>query len=872
MGFKTSRVKSFLWVGLLLASALPLLCGQPPGLLEDQGITGLGLALRKLPNVGSILYITAHPDDENNALLAQLSRGRGLRTGLLTLTRGDGGQNEIGSELFEALGVLRTEELMTIHLFDGAQQFFTRAYEFGYSFSVEETFEKWGKEETLGDIVRVIRAFRPHVILTLSPDGKGGGQHHQASALLAAEAFRLAGDPASFPEQLQEGLRPWQPLRLYQSARPPEAQDKSSQEKFEGLEIEVGSYDPLLGETYAEFGARARSNHRCQGMNVLPQPGSRKAYFRLADETLPTSKTDPDFFAGIEISLAGSGARFPEQESQWRQLQAEVERAQSSFSRMDYPTTAKAIMNGLERVRRLRQSRQDFETQFLLAAKEKDFLAAASKACFIHFDALAKGLDDSVTPEEEFEVEVRFIGQAPQPPKLERVVLLAPRDWKVQFEKEENHSHFFQVKVAANADYTRPYWFRADRNVDRYSVRPGFAGTEPVSPPALIARAEYTAWGVSAWLQTPVRHRWFDAESAKERRSDVQVVPKLSVALKPSVAVVGLASLAQPRSFHVTLRNHSCGKNGATVRLDAPEGWRVEPAEGRVEFRYQNEKATLAFSVSPPIGLSPGKYTLEASARVGDEVFRHDLQTIAYHHIQTRHLYHPAVSTVRVFDVSVAPDLDVGYVMGVGDEVPSATEDLGARVTLLGPDDLASGDLGRFDVIVTGIRAYLNRQDLIANNHRLLQYVHNGGHLVVQYNKYEFNRAQYGPYPAQINRPNDRVTVEDSPVQVLEPEHPLFNSPNLITARDWDNWVQERGLYFLGEWDEHYLPLLELRDPWPYNHQVKRGSLLIASYGQGTYLYTGLGFFRQLPQGVAGAFRLWANILSLGQHEEAMRR
>lgn len=852
----------FLAGALLLSLVAIPFAAAPPELEEDQGLTGFGLALRRLPATGSLLCITAHPDDENNAVMAKVSRGLGIRTALLSLTRGDGGQNEIGPELFEALGVLRTQELMRVTRFDRAALYFTRAYEFGYSFSVEETLERWG-EEVLRDVVRVIREFRPDVIVTLNPRGAGGGQHHQASARLAARAFREASDPARFPEQLEEGLRPWQPSRLYQAPGVGWAWGNGSSAPGRTAAIDVGEYDPLLGETYAEFGARARSSHRCQGMNILPEPGSRTAFFRLVEGDTDLGD-GTGFFGGLDFSLTRVARHDRELAAGLEKLQRLIRTIRDDYAGSRLDQAAAGVMRGLALVRELAAQTGNAEARFLLQAKEKDFLAAARRGHFIYLDALVReSRDGRVNPGEEVSVQVRFLSRSGSPARLRSVQLSGAGDWNVRSLGRSGHTSDFRVTVPAEAGYTQPYWFRPDSKTDLFSVREGFSGVEAVSPSALKARVTYVSDDVEASAEVPVQFRWFDPVIGGERRRELQVVPEVTLKLEPEVRIF-VPGAAQGKTFHVRVENERPGSLDTVVELLAPEGWRVQPRTRDLAFRREGETATVTFEVEPPQDLEPGSYRLEARARDGARTWSQGYRSIDYHHIETRHLYRQARSLVQAFDVKVAP-VRVGYVTGVGDQVPAAIEDLGSDLTYLNASDLAEGDLSRFDAIVTGVRAYLNRADLRSNNHRLLEYVRQGGHLVVQYNKYEFNREQYGPYPARIHRPHDRVTDETSPVRVLEPGHPVLNWPNAITDADWEGWVQERGLYFLGEWDPAYRPLLELRDPFPYNPDAKRGALVVARYGKGTYVYTGLGFFRQLPAGVPGAFRLWANLLSLGK-------
>ena len=850
-----------LGVSLLLTLVPSVLAAQLQTVEEDQGVTGFGLALRRLPTVASVLIINAHPDDENNALMAYLRRGRGYRTGLLTLTRGAGGQNEIGSELFTALGVLRSAELMSVHRFDDVTQFFSRAYEFGYSFSVEETMEKWGRDETLRDIVRVIREFRPLVVVTMNPGGSGGGQHHQASAQLAAEACRLSGDPTQFPEQLDEGLRTWRPIRLFQSPGPGMASSS-----YGDITIELGEYDKLLGESYREFGARARSMHLSQGMHTLSRPGPLSASFVLAYSTVSSSQISRSFFDQVEVGLQSLATLDPTLESSVILLEGYVDWATEAYARSDYSSAIKAVMTGLNLVRKMRDSTQQPDARFLLLEKERDFLAAAEKGHFFRFDVLISGSrDGNVVSGEEFGVSVQLFDRSEVIVEVNSLELLTPPGWEVRLERSDNSSASFRVTAPETAAVSRPFWFRDNPEVDRYSVREGFNGTEAFPPPLISARAVYKSFGVTAMLEKPVQYRWFDPKVGSERRTELKVVPRLSVGLEPRMNVVRLGN-PSASELKVTVKSFSRGEMRAQLRLEVPQGWRVSPRSIPLVLTNENQSRSFRFRVTPPRNLKEGSYSIKAVATTPEESFATGLMVISYPHIQARHLYSPAEAEVRVVDVTVPANLKVGYVMGVGDEVGLATEQLGTDVTYLSEEDLSTGNLNRFDTIVTGIRAYLNREDLIFNNHRLLDYVKNGGNLVVQYNKYEFLRSQFAPYPVSINRPHDRVTVEDSQVRLLEPRHTLFNRPNRISQHDWNGWVQERGLYFLGDWDARYTPLLELQDPWPYNDSPKRGALVVTTFGKGTYIYTGLAFFRQLPAGVPGAHRLWANLISYGRY------
>ncbi len=833
---------------------------------EDEGANGFGLALRKLPRVGSFMYICAHPDDENNALYAKLGRGEGFRTGLLTLTRGDGGQNEIGPELFQALGVLRTEELASMHRYDLAEQFFSRAFEFGYSFSVEETFQKWGREEIIKDIVRVLRTFRPTVVLTMNPAGTGGGQHHQASAQLAAEAFRLAGDPSQFPDQIAEGLRPWRPLRLFQSKNPGIGGTVTGD-----VVIDLSGYDPLLGESYVEFGTRARALHRCQGMGSLPRPSDVKVGYFLTSSTVDSSRMSTSFFDQIDTSLQVISSLDPSLESSVNLLGGYIDWAMEAHQRANYSSAVKAVMTGLDLVRTMRFQTVNAEARFLLEEKEKDFLDAARKGNFIYLDALMMETTDSlITPGETFKVAVQFRSRG-EGNEIEAVAarLATPPGWTATLIQEKGDLFVFQVKVPEDASPTKPFWYRKDLSVDRYETEDEYTGIETYVPAPVIAKVTYLSNGISASVSKPVHYRWFDLDTGGEMRSEIAVVPKVSISFDNSRCVVTLGN-QRPCKMKVTLTSFSKDELDAVLNLSAPAGWKLNSSKTAFKLEGENDSKVVNVILTPPSGLKKGEFYLKATATVGTEKFNQEVREIAYHHIRSRQFYSPSEVVISVIDVKMPASLKVGYIMGNGDMVGVATEQLGADVTYLTEDDLMSGDLSQYDAIITGVRAYLSRDDLIQNNSRLLEYVRNGGHMVVQYNKYELMREQFTPYPATISRPHDRITVEEAPVRILEPRQQAFRTPNRITDADWRHWVQERGLYFFGEWDSHFTPLLEIQDPWPYNNEPKKGSLMFTDYGRGTYFYTGLAFFRQLPEGVEGAYRLWANLISYGKQKKLL--
>jgi LmbE family N-acetylglucosaminyl deacetylase len=888
--FRKHAVERFASMLLLLAAASPVIAQVTP-LAHDRGAIGLGLALRRLPQDARVLYVTAHPDDERNGVLVKLSRGLGLETALLTVTRGDGGQNEIGPELFQAIGILRTEELAAVHRYDGVQQFFTSAFEFGYSFSVEETFAKWGREAILRDVVRVVRSFRPDVILTMPREASGGGQHHQASAQLAQEAFRAAADPAVFPDQLEAGLRPWQARKIYETSGgffgDPSAED---------IVVDTSPHDALLGMSWHQFGMRARSSHRCQGMGQLEAwPGEGRESFVLVDSEPKAGGTERDIFDGLDLSIRRWSAlvdRQPEAPPALADTLDRIERASrraSSAYDLNAPQeTIPPLTEGLVAVRGLRREVQtsglpgDARAELLerIDRKDRDFQRALTLAHGLELSLTAD--DGDVIHGQSLGVTAHVFNSGTRTVVGLDLTLRVPDGWSAVPESDapetlaagSGTTLAYTVSVGRDARYSQPYWHR-DPALDRYAIDIPEHHTLPWSPPPVIAELSYTTEAGPVSLDAPAYYRYTGPWVGGEKQKVLNVVPALSVTVTPSVTVVPLGSATRPRQVRVNVTHNTPAAAQARVRLEAPEGWTVAPREIELSFVLEGEQAAALFSVSPPPDPEPGEVVLRAVAQLGDEEFHEGYQVIAYHHIQSRHLFHPAQVRLQILDVAIAPEIAIGYVSGSGDAVPAAIESLGAKLTLLSPEDIAFGDLSRYSTIVTGIRAYQTRFDLKAHHQKLLDYVQAGGHLVVQYNKFEFNQlaarplpgrrgadtvSPFAPYPAAVTR--DRISVEDAPVSLLAPGAVLLSKPNQITAADFEGWVQERGLYFLGAQDARYIELLSAEDPWPKNSGEKRGLLVTARVGRGTWTYVGLGLWRQLPAGTAGAYRLLANLLS----------
>jgi hypothetical protein len=662
--------------------------------------------------------------------------------------------------------------------------------------------------------------------------------------------------------------------------------------------VPTGDYDPLLGMSWNQFGALARSAHMCQGMGQLAaRPGTGQAGYVLVNGT-PAGAPEKDILDGVNVSLTrltdfvkGQEAAVPFLSAGLQGIVADAGRAADAFDVRAPHKTLPALASGLTGVRALigkvegSALKGDAREEVLwrLKRKEQDFVKSLGLAQGLEFHATVD--DGNVVRGQTFNVTASVWNLGAEPVQIADMPVRAPRGWTVKRTAGEpgtiahNQSLVmtYAVTVAPEARYSQPYW-KFNPTVDRYDIEIPEHHTLPWSPPEVTAGVQYTAAGVAATLEQPAHFRYEGPWVGGEKQKVLNIVPSLSVTMTPEIAVVPRAAGGKKREFRVTVLNNAKTAGPAVVRLEAPAGWNVQPREATLDFKLEEEELTARFDVTPPATLAEGEQTIQAVASRAGQEFREGYQVIAYNHIQTRHLFHPAVSQVKTLDVAIGPGVSVGYIMGSGDKGPEAIEQLGAPVTLLTADDIAFSDLSRFSTIVTGIRAYEQRQDLRAYNQRLLDYVRAGGHLVVQYNKTGANQLMVGgggggrgrggppaaspffPYPAAVT--SARITVEETPVRVLVPDARELNTPNKITSKDFDNWVQERGLYFFGANDPQYVDLLAATDPWPNNPGEKKGMLTVTSVGRGTWTYVGLGLWRQLPAGVPGAYRIMANLIS----------
>ena len=836
---------------------------------EYRGAAALGLALRRVGTTKRVLMVGAHPDDEYTPLLARLALEEGADVAYLSLTRGEGGQNGIGPELGEALGLLRTEELLSARRVDGARQFFTRAYDFGFSKSAEETLEHWPREEILRDAVGVVRLFRPDVIVAVfSGTPRDGHGQHQVSGMIAREAFEAAADPTRFPEQIRAGLRPHRAQRLYQSLW--------GGAEGSTLRVPVGGLDPLTGRSPYQLAMASRSRHRSQDMGRPESAGPRWGYLR---RVLPegAASSSASMWEGVDTTL-----HFPIPDPVPRgytalELQAKEYDRGVGWLRAARLLAPDSLVPALAHiVRTLETPAEDGRVPAdRLAdhrAKRADELRDAREAL-----ALAGGLvldavagDARLVPGQDFELEVSLWNGGGRAVTVDSLAPALPAGWTAVRVDSAASSEVaaggilvrrYRVRVPADARPTEPYFLRAPREGDLYRWTGDWSvDGRPFEPAPVRAAARVRIADVALPLETEATFRDVDLRQGELRRP-ILVVPAVSVRLSPGTTILPTSGTARPLRWRVRLENEQPGGIGGTLRVQAPAGWRAEPAALPLRLGA-GEVREVELALHPAAGVAAGDYPVSVAFVADDgRRFERGAQVVDYPHVRARPLYHAASASVRAFDVRVPAGLKVAYIEGAGEEGPAVLEQLGITPTLLDAQALASADLSQYDVIVAGSRAYEVRQDLAAHNARLLEYVRRGGTMIVQYNKYELVEGKFTPYPLTMARPHGRVTDEAAPVRVLDPAHPVLAAPNRITDADFAGWVQERGLYFAETWDPAYTPLLETGDP---GAQPLRGGLLVAKHGEGTYVYTGLAFFRQLPEGVPGAWRLFANLLALG--------
>jgi LmbE family N-acetylglucosaminyl deacetylase len=833
---------------------------------EYDGAAALGLSLRRVGTVQRVLMIGAHPDDENTQLLSTLALGRGADVAYLSLTRGEGGQNAIGSDQQEALGLIRTEELLAARRLDGARQFFARAYDYGFSKTADEAFRHWPHDSLLADVVGIIRRYRPDVIVSVfSGTPSDGHGQHQAAGIVAREAFAAAGDAARFPGQIAAGLRVWTPHRLYQSVRgTPDA---------ESVVLSSGHLDPLIGRSYAQVASSSRSRHRSQDQGSIPQPGPRTVGVRLLAQhgASAAGSAGAGMFAGLDTLLverarrAGASERvigaLATYDSVTRHIAANIDLRAPGGT---VPLLARAVTLLQSADNLLEGSSSDLRHE--IDAETLDVSDALARAAGVVFDAVAD--QERVVPGQTFNVDITIWNGGAQAIEVRNAVPLVPKGWQVASDSSRSTAiaagtlltRRFRVTVGEDAQITRAYFLTAQRKGAMYAWPTDLrlAG-EPFESPPVSAAAQVVISGPVIALEREVVARSLHASLGEVRRP-MRVVPAALVALDPAVAVLS-TRVATPIRLNVRVTAEASTGVSGTLRIQAPEGWTAHPQDVPLTLTAGESRA-VEVTVTRAGSLLPGTYSIAAVfTSAGGVRYAQTYQLVDYPHIRPRPLYREATTRIELADLALPLAQRVGYIMGAGDELPAALRQLGVQVDLLGSEALNSGDLSRYHAILVGVRAYEMRPDLRAQNRRLLDYARAGGTLIVQYGQSEFATAKYSPYPLTFARSADRVTDENATVRFLEPAARVLTAPNRLDERDFEGWVQERGLWFPQTWDPQYSAVLEMADA---GEAAQRGALLVAPYGKGNYVYTGLSLFRQLPAGVPGAYRLLSNLLSLG--------
>ena len=789
----------------------------------------LAHALDRVASAGRVLYIAAHPDDENTRLLAYLANVRHLDVAYLAMTRGGGGQNLIGSEQGPLLDMIRTEELLAARAIDGAHQFFTTMRDFGYSKRADETLGKWGHEEALADVVWVIRTFQPDVIITRFDEEPPNHGHHTASAILAREAFAAAGDPKRFPDQLKDGVKVWQADRLLQNI--PNWNNQPAPK--ESIALDIGGYDPRLGLEIGELAARSRSQHKSQGFGVAASRGPSTEHFMAISGHRPGK----DIFEGVDLTwnrygTAAAGFVRAIADAQRTLDRDHPARALPALIKASAELDRLAASPALQDDPRLRDARQALTDVTLGAAGV--FLRATTPAAV-------------VAPGGTVNVDLEIVARAAAV-TLQRAELTGGAPSTAARSIDLGHKEHVQL-TATIPDKARPslaYWLSQPPTSDHYLADDPKLVGQPRQPPALEVALELSIAGHTVHTQLPVVHTWTDPVRGERTRPFVIVPPATVTPLRDAVLSPG-----RPGTVAIRVR---AGKDALAghVELALPAGWTAKPAAQDVKLAKTGDETTVRFDVTPAASAAAGE--AHPVVKVDGQAWSLREDTIDYGHIPMQLVLRPA--TVQLVPLSIKiPSGRIGYVRGSGDSIAADMTHVGFTVDELDDEALRTGDLSRFPTIMLGIRAFNTREAVRQAYARLMAYVEHGGTLIVQYNTIT-ETGPVGPYPLEIS--HDRITDETAAPTFLDPKNPIFNTPNKIGPADFDGWVQERGIYFAGKWDARYKPLLRFSDP---GEAPLDGALLVAHHGKGRYIYTGLVLFRELPAGVPGAYRLLANLI-----------
>ena len=891
----------------------------------DTGSVGLSQTLNKLHTRASLAMITAHPDDEDGGMLTYESRDQGVDTTLLTLNRGEGGQNAMSSDYWDQLGELRTQELLAADQYYGVHQFWTRVADFGFSKTIEEALKTWGEDRVLYDVVRVIRMQRPLVVTSVFVGNVSDGHgHHQVAGYSAQKVYAMAGDPNVFPDQIKAGLLPWSPLKVFERVPFARITDKGIYDYatghyapvrfrnyitntwIEGLpstnvEIPSGNYNPLLGADYFQISREGLNNQKSQNGGVAtPLPRPLTSPYHLYASRVQVAEHESSFFDGIDVSLAGIASYAPAAErAPWREklnaLNATVESAIKQFSAEHPAAIAPVLAQGLAQTNallgELSKSTLPAEARYNmtheLTVKQQEFNLALQQS--LGLDLLANTTEgegarrasvmgdlatqlptsETVVPGRTVDVEVHLANRGSEPVSAANIEVISqagsgfsvtPKDpvtgpMVAGAAKDET----FSVAIPKTADLTKPYFSRPNLEQSYYDINQPQYLNLPYTPYPLLAQATVAYHGVNVVVSGVVQTVHHE-NGIGPVLDPLLIAPAISLSVTPQAGIVPLTS----DGLDLTIKLHSTveGPAAGTVHLDLPEGWHSEPASANFATKREGEDLNLSFHVKPN-SVEQKPYTITAVADYNGEKYTQGFETVGYSGIRPYPFYRPSTYRTSGVDVKTAPGLKVAYIMGSGDDVGSSLEDLGIHPIYLSPQDIATGNLSQYDAIVLGIRAYI-RPELKTYNNRLLDYVKNGGTVIVQYQTQEFDH-NYGPYSLTLSADPEKVVEEDCQVQILRPEDPVLNWPNKITTADFNNWVEERGHGFMHDWDPHYIALTEMHDT---DQDPQKGGLLYTHYGKGYYAYMAYAFFRQMPDGVPGSFRIMANLISMGKNPQ----
>ena len=869
------------WLSSALLVLLLLAAPATQSLPRADGASEAWQKLLKLRTTASVLHVTAHPDDEHGGVLAKLSRGDGARMALLTLNRGESGDNAIGPQLFDALGLIRTDELLASNRYYGVdEQYFTTVVDYGFSKRLEEALDKWGRETVLRDVVRVIRMTRPTVVLSrFQGNERDGHGNHQVAGVIAVEGFRAAADPNRYPEQITEGLRPWQAKKVYIGGVR-ENEDWT-------VRIDSGDYSPRLGDSYDNVARYGLSFQRSQNSGrFTPGVGPNFGYYRLAASA--ASAKEASVFDGLAVSIEAAIG------TPGRRLDEIVARAMGDFRMQDPSAVVPGLIDGLKLTRELAIAATDAEARFLLAIKERQFQDAINSALGMELSAVAQpaGLAEPTGPGpafappaimaapvagQVFEVRARLANRGGTtvaiPPAVSTAITLeGDPGWQIavgpttggpNLERHQQATARMTVTLADTVPpSTKPYFFRNGLQESRYTLTDQAQFGRPASRPPLRAVGRYFIEGVSIEIRDTVKRREAKLPYGDVLR-EVRSVPRITVMLTPTHALIPASAAAKRVEVEVSLLHNAEAATTGQVTLRLPAGWTSAPASRPFSFVRGGERASYRFAVTAVMpSTSNETFAIEAVATAAGREYREGYEVIDHRDLEVRYLYRPATAAVRAVNVTTVAGLKVGYVMGVGDQVPLGLQQLGAQVTLLGDQDLATGNLSAYDTIMTGTRAYAVRDYLKTYHQRLLDYARAGGNVVVLYNTQEFVPNQWAPFPGELPRGAEEVSEEDSPVTILAPTQQSFTWPNKIAAADFDGWVEQRGSKFFTTWDAAYTPMISTFDK---GQAPQSGGWLTAKIGKGNWTYFAYALHRQLPYGVAGAYRITANLLALSK-------